>query len=90
MTERIVAWQCIGCGRIEGAQPCVGICEDRRAEFVHAADYDAVLAQLEFSQRRTEVLTVVARQIANTTPRKGKYERTWRALRARARRALKA
>jgi hypothetical protein len=27
--ERIKAWQCIGCGRIEGAQPCIGICEDR-------------------------------------------------------------
>jgi len=27
MTERMTAWQCIGCGRIEGAQPCVGICQ---------------------------------------------------------------
>ena len=28
--ERIVAWQCIGCGRLEGPQPCVGVCQDAR------------------------------------------------------------
>jgi hypothetical protein len=36
MAERVTAWQCIGCGRIEGAQPCVGICQDRRTDFVYA------------------------------------------------------
>jgi hypothetical protein len=90
MTERMTAWQCIGCGRIEGAQPCVGICEDRRAEFVYAADHDAVLAQLAASRRRIEDLAALVRQIANTTPREGECERTWRALQARARKALQA
>ena len=88
MTERITAWQCIGCGRIEGAQPCVGICEDRRTEFVYAADHDAVLAQLKFSRQQAEALADVVRQIAHTTPRAGECERTWRALQARAREAL--
>ncbi len=88
MTERITAWQCIGCGRIEGAQPCVGICEDRRAEFVHASDYDAALAQLALARRQLEDLAMLVRQLARTTPRKGGWEQTYRALQARARRTL--
>lgn len=90
MTQRIAAWQCIGCGRIEGAQPCVGICEDRRAEFVHADDYDAVLIQLALARRRWEELAVLARQIAHTTPRKDECERTWLALQDRALGILRA
>ncbi len=39
MIERMPAWQCTGCGQIEGAQPYVGICHDRRMEFVCATDY---------------------------------------------------
>ena len=88
MTERITAWQCIGCGRIEGAQPCVGICEDRRAEFVYAADHDAALAELALARRRAEDLASLVRQIAHTTPRAGESEHTWLALQARARRIL--
>ena len=46
MTERVTAWQCIGCGRIEGAQPCIGVCQDRKTDFVYAGDYDEALAAL--------------------------------------------
>ncbi len=70
MGERITAWQCIGCGRIEGAQPCVGICQDRRTDFVYASDHDAVLAQLALERARAEALAVLVRQLAYTTPRK--------------------
>jgi hypothetical protein len=90
MTERITAWQCIGCGRIEGAQPCVGICEDRRAEFVYASDHDTVVADLADSRQQVEALAVLVRQIAQITPREGQCVRTWRALQARARQALEA
>lgn len=90
MTERITAWQCIGCGRIEGAQPCVGICEDRKTDFVYASDHDEVLAQLTLARRRTEVLAALVSQLAHTTPREGEWERTYRALQARARRTLAA
>lgn len=90
MTERVTAWQCIGCGRIEGAQPCVGICEDRRTEFVYASDHDAVVADQAALRQQAEALTVLVRQIAHTTPHEGECERTWSALRARARQALEA
>ena len=88
MTERIAAWQCIGCGRIEGAQPCIGICEDRRTEFVYASDHDAVLGQLVLARSQVEELAALVRQIAHTTPRAGESERTWLALQARALRLL--
>ena len=90
MTKRMTAWQCIGCGRIEGPQPCVGICEDRRMDFVYASDHDEVLAQLTLARRQTEALAALVRQLAHTTPRKGECERTYAALQARARQALAA
>jgi hypothetical protein len=88
MTERVTAWQCIGCGRIEGAQPCVGICQDRKTDFVYASDHDDVLAQLAQAQQRAEALAALVRQIAYTTPRRDEWERTYRALQLRARQTL--
>ncbi len=89
-SERITAWLCIGCGRIEGAQPCVGICEDRKTEFVYASDHDAVMAELAASRQQAEALAALVRQIAHTTPHTGECERTWSALQARARQVLEA
>jgi len=88
MTERVTAWQCIGCGRIEGAQPCVGICQDRKTDFVYASDHDEVLAQLELARERAEALAALVRQLAHTMPRKHEWERSYRALQARARQTL--
>lgn len=90
MTDRVTAWQCIGCGRIEGTQQCIGICQDRKVDFVYAADHDAVLAQLALARRQTELLAALVRQLVVTTPREGGWESTYRALQARARDALKA
>lgn len=88
MTDRITAWQCIGCGRIDGPQPCVGICQDRRTEFVYASEHDAALAQLARARQRAEDLAALLRQIAYTTPRQNEWERSYRALQARARQTL--
>ena len=79
---RVTVWQCVGCGKIEAPQPCIGVCRDTRTELVHAADYDALLAQ-------AEALAAIAREIATITPREGEWERSYRALQARARAALR-
>ena len=71
-------WECIGCGRIDDPQPCVGICRDAKVEYVLAADHDRAMA----------TLLEVVRTIATTTPRSGEAERHWKALQARAREAL--
>lgn len=86
--ERFKAWQCIGCGRIEGAQPCIGICQDRKAEFVHAAEYDEVVGKLAAARSEVEVLATVVRQMACIRPREGACERTYRALQDKARQVL--
>ena len=88
MTTRVTAWQCIGCGRIEGAQPCIGVCEDRKVEFVYASEYDEALARLARAHGQTEDLAALVRQLAHTMPRDGEWERTYRALQARARQVL--
>ncbi len=83
--EIVKAWQCIGCGKIEAPQTCVGVCQDRRVEFVYAGQHAAIVAEL---QTRLEALEKLARQIAYTTPRAGEWERSYRALGERARRIL--
>lgn len=81
--ERVGVWQCIGCGKIEAPQPCIGVCRDRKAELVYAEDYDRLAAQ-------TDALTDIVRQIATITPRDGEWERSYKALQARARVVLQA
>lgn len=81
MIERLKVWQCIGCGRIDHPRPCVGICQDRQAEYVLAAHYDALEA-------RNAALEALLRRIAFTTPRPGDFEAAWRALQDAARAAL--
>ena len=76
--ERRKVWECVGCGRIDDPRPCVGVCRDRKVEYVLAADHDREVAQL----------VGVLRMIALTTPREGEALRHWKALQERAREAL--
>jgi hypothetical protein len=90
MSERITAWRCIGCGRLEAAQPCIGVCQDRPVDLVFAADHEEALAQLAAARSQAEALVRFVREVAYTTPRQGEWERTYRALQRRARAALRA
>lgn len=81
MVERIHGWRCIGCGKVDAPQPCVGVCQDRRCELVLAADYDVL-------QARIESLESVLALIARVTPREGELAASWQALQERARKAL--
>lgn len=81
MNERMTAWRCIGCGRLDGPQPCIGVCQDRKVELVEAAVADAL-------QVRVAALESLVRQLAQVTPRAGEWERGYRALQAQARRLL--
>ena len=83
MVETLKVWQCVGCGRIDHPQPCVGICSDRRQELVYASDYADAL-------ERIESLEELLRRIAFTNPRDGQWEPAWRALQRDARQALLA
>ena len=90
MTDLVKAWQCIGCGRIEAPQTCVGVCRDRRVEFVYASEHDEISRQLAAARATIGMLEMIARQLAHTTPRAGAWEGSYRAFQQRARKALEA
>lgn len=81
-------WRCIGCGRIEAPQPCIGVCEDRKARFVEFSDFAAVVSRLDDATDRIARLETIVRRLALVRPRAGQWERTYRALQAEARLAL--
>ena len=83
MTERMKAWQCVGCGRIESDATCIGICRDVPISVVAAADYDAL-------RRELGELRLFLQQLVHSAPRGGEWERSYRAAQARARRLLGA
>ena len=88
MTNLVKAWQCIGCGKIEAPQTCVGVCEDRRVELVYAFEHEEALAQIKSALARIDALEAIACQLAWTKPRTGKWEHSYRALQQRAREVL--
>lgn len=88
MSEVFKVWQCIGCGRIDGPQPCIGVCQDRKAELVYASDYDAMRKRAEDAERHAAALAGLVRRLAWTTPRADEWERSYRGLQEQARRAL--
>jgi hypothetical protein len=86
--ESIAAWQCIGCGRIEAPQNCIGICQDRRVEFVYATEHATARRELGAVTRERAALHALVRRLAFTHPRDGEWERSYRGLQAQARALL--
>jgi hypothetical protein len=86
--ERIVGWQCIGCGRIVAPQPCLGVCQERKVALVSADAYEAAMARLRDSEARLAALEGLAFRLALSTPRRGEWEKSYRTLQEQARRAL--
>lgn len=84
----ITAWQCIGCGRLEAPQQCVGICQDRKVELVTATVFADTLAEAEALRERVTELERVLRQLAVVTPRNDQWQRSYESLQRRARAAL--
>lgn len=87
-SQVFTVWQCIGCGRIDGPQPCVGVCQDRKAQLVYASEYEKMLERADALEDRVTRLEALVRRLAFTTPRAGEWEHSYRELQADARRAL--
>lgn len=85
MSEYIEAWQCIGCGKIEAPQPCIGVCRDRKILMVGKDEHQRVLDAMHEQQQQLLAARAVLSQLAWSTPRDGQWENSWRALQARAR-----
>ena len=88
MNAYVKAWQCIGCGKIEAPQTCIGVCQDRKVEFVYAFDHEEALAQLKVARQQAEALGALVRRLARTHPHNDASEHSYRALQGQARTAV--
>ncbi len=78
--EYITAWQCIGCGKIEAPQPCIGVCQDRKVQLVGKADYEAVLAERDELTARLAQVRSSLQRFALAKPHADRWQQTWEAL----------
>lgn len=88
MIRTVEAWQCIGCGRIEAPQTCIGVCQDRKIVMVGIAEHQQVLAAAAVLRDQLQEVRVLLSQLALSTPRGGQWEQSWRALQQQARSLL--
>ncbi|MEO8485980.1 MAG: hypothetical protein ABI585_06525 [Betaproteobacteria bacterium] len=84
------AWQCIGCGKLDGPAQCIGICQDRKVELVYASEVAAVQANLAEVAAERNAYRALLRRLASTTPRHGQFERAFRTFQDEALRATRA
>lgn len=85
MTETISALQCIGCGRLEAPQPCVGVCEDREVTLVPAEEHFQLLARHEKLSRQLAAQQQWLQRLVGTRPKDGQWESAFRAIQEQAR-----
>lgn len=84
MTDYIQAWQCIGCGKIEAPQPCIGVCQDRKVLFVGKSEHDALQARNEQLHQQLQEARQLLAQLAHTRPREGQWQRCWLSIQEQA------
>ena len=88
MTDYIQVWQCIGCGRIEAPQPCIGVCKDKKVFMVGKDEHERVLAEHQALQAQLQRAHAMLLRFAQARPREGHWESAWNALQAQLREAL--
>src|SRR5215831_14951522 len=86
--QTMTGWQCIGCGRLEAPQNCIGVCQDRKVELVTAWNYAEVRVALDEANERLATLEAFLGKVARTAPREGHWEESYRAMQAQARKLL--
>ena len=69
MSNHLSAWQCIGCGKLEAPQNCVGVCQDRRVELVYAGEYEAVCAELAVVRGERDALAREVERLTGIAPK---------------------
>jgi hypothetical protein len=84
LANTITAWRCIGCGRLEAPQNCIGVCQDRKVELVDAWDYAEALVRLEEANERIAKLEALVVKLAHTTPRENAWKDSYLALQTQA------
>lgn len=90
MNDPIPAWQCIGCGRIEAPQTCIGVCQDRKVLLVAMSDHQEALDTIQQLIGEIDSMQRVLTRIACSTPREGRWEASYRAAQTEAKALLAA
>lgn len=85
MTDYIQAWQCIGCGKIEAPQTCIGVCRDRKVFMIGKDEHEAALAEIARLRAQLDHAAALLLPFERATPREGQWERSYRALQAQVR-----
>lgn len=85
MAEYIQAWQCIGCGKIEAPQPCIGVCRDQKVFFIGKAEHEAALAEIARLRAQLQSAASHLQRFGLAAPRPGQWETAYAALRDEAR-----
>ncbi len=88
MAETIRGWQCIGCGRVEAPQNCIGVCRDRKVELVYASELAEAEGRLAGARDELAALRAFALKLAGTRPRDGQWEKSLRSFQDEARALL--
>jgi hypothetical protein len=88
MTDYIQAWQCIGCGRIEAPQPCIGVCKDRKVYFIGRDEHERALAQAAALRDTLATVQAKLQRFTLAKPNAGQWERSWTALQGELRETL--
>lgn len=84
----VEAWQCIGCGRIEAPQTCIGVCRDRRIVLVAMEEHARALDEVQHRYVQLDQAQALLGRIAHTQPHDGRWEDAWRAYQSEARALL--
>ncbi|MBS0516395.1 MAG: hypothetical protein JSS16_13090 [Proteobacteria bacterium] len=85
MTDYITAWQCIGCGKIEAPQTCIGVCRDRKVFFVGKGEHEEALAEVARLRGQLDAAAEMLLRFERAAPRKGQWERSYQALQQQVR-----
>lgn len=85
MSDYITAWQCIGCGKLEAPQTCIGVCQDKKVFLVGKDDYDAALAEILRLQSQLDTAASMLLRFERATPREGQWQAAYEALQAQVR-----
>ncbi len=88
MPDYIQAWQCIGCGKIEAPQPCIGVCRDRKILMVGKDEHEQVLQRLHELEGEIEAMRRLLVQWAWSFPNADAWEHSYRVFQSKAKALL--
>ena len=83
--EYIPVWQCVGCGRIEAPQTCIGVCRDKKVFVIGKGEHQQALEQLAELRRQLAAARSQLQRFALCTPKQDQAGQAFAALQMQVR-----